>query len=406
MSRILPFLIVPLLLLQFLGGQHVLAQRTSQGEQAIVSLGQVGGPAQVVAVRQGYAFVGMGKRLEVWDVRDLSCPVRLGQTVNLAAEVNSLALSDYYAYVGAGALYVLDIHSLTQPFVRGFLSLEGIEDISVLGNYAYVAAGEAGVRVIDIRSPSAPLEEAFYVTPGRAVALEALGDYLYVATEQAGVRVLDISDPLRPEEASSFAPSAGYYYNPGMAYDICVVGDRAYVAQGWSDPIPTKGGIVGLGVEDVSEPLHPAQLGSYWAGYPYGTEGWASHVSVCAGTAWVAAVCLGTWWSQGCLYSADVSSPDGIQEMELQTSFRPFSRIEDLFCTSEELLLALGGGGVQCFDPVAEEIVGPGIPGEGIQVACQGQWAWMVDPLSLRRIDIQDPSNPRPTDVWNVMGTP
>ena len=44
------------------------------------------------------------------------------------------------------------------------------EDVVVSGNYAYVANGEDGLQVIDVRNPAAPVRVGGYDTPGVALA--------------------------------------------------------------------------------------------------------------------------------------------------------------------------------------------------------------------------------------------
>ncbi len=56
-------------------------------------------------------------------------------------------------------------------------------DVAVSGGYAYVADGSsAGLRVIDVSVPSAPVEVGFVDTPGIAGGVAVSGDYAYVAT--------------------------------------------------------------------------------------------------------------------------------------------------------------------------------------------------------------------------------
>ena len=47
---------------------------------------------------------------------------------------------------------------------------DSVLDVDVAGDYAYVAAWEAGLRVVDVSVPSAPVERGFYDTPGLCAA--------------------------------------------------------------------------------------------------------------------------------------------------------------------------------------------------------------------------------------------
>ena len=74
-------------------------------------VGQIGGPTQAVAVQGRYAYVGVGLRLVVLDVTNPVTPTEVGATT---------------------------------PFPYF------VEDVAVSGERVYVAAGGAGLRVVDI----------------------------------------------------------------------------------------------------------------------------------------------------------------------------------------------------------------------------------------------------------------
>jgi hypothetical protein len=99
-------------------------------------VGQIGGATLAVAVQGRYAYVGVGPRLVVVDVGDPARPVEVGRT---------------------GVL----------PGV--------VRDVAVSGSYAYVADGDAGLRVIDVSNPSSPREVGAYDTPGDAWGVAVSG---------------------------------------------------------------------------------------------------------------------------------------------------------------------------------------------------------------------------------------
>ena len=98
--------------------------------------------------------------------------------------------------------------------------------MAVDGNYAYVAALTAGLRIIDISNPAVPTEAGFYVTPGRMPrGVAVAGNYAYVADSDHGLRIVDISNPSAPTEA-------GLYDTPESALGVAVAGNYAFVADG------------------------------------------------------------------------------------------------------------------------------------------------------------------------------
>ena len=82
-------------------------------------VGQVGGAVRAVAVREQYAYIGLGPRLAVLDISDSSRPVFLGQTTLFSDIVQAVVapLSSIYVYVAAGSagLYIIDTSTPTEP---------------------------------------------------------------------------------------------------------------------------------------------------------------------------------------------------------------------------------------------------------------------------------------------------
>jgi len=58
-------------------------------------------------------------------------------------------------------------------------------------SYVYVAAGEGGLRIIDVSSPSNPFEAGYYQTPrpGGAANTFLSDPYMYVATYGCGLQI-------------------------------------------------------------------------------------------------------------------------------------------------------------------------------------------------------------------------
>ncbi len=128
----------------------------------------------------------------------------------------------------------------------GALDTPGLAfDVEVVGERAYVAAFESGLRVIDVSNPALPVELGALGTPGVAVAVEVVGELAYVADGFSGLRVIDVSDPALPVEL-------GALDTPDFADDVEVVGELAYLGD-WES---------GLRVIDVSNPALPLELGA------------------------------------------------------------------------------------------------------------------------------------------------
>jgi hypothetical protein len=63
--------------------------------------------------------------------------------------------------------------------------------VAVSGSYAYVVNPEpAGLRVVDVSTPSAPVEVGSFDTPGSASGVAVSGPYVYLADLRAGLWVM------------------------------------------------------------------------------------------------------------------------------------------------------------------------------------------------------------------------
>ncbi len=118
-----------------------------------------------------------------------------------------------------------------------------VEDIVVSGDLAYVAAAEAGLVILDVTDPTAPVVVGSVDTPGWAFGVDVVGGLAYVGDGPAGFRIVDVSDPAAPT-------LRGVSATPGDAFDVEVSGTAAFVAD-FSD---------GLHVFDVSDPDAPTEV--------------------------------------------------------------------------------------------------------------------------------------------------
>jgi hypothetical protein len=183
----------------------------------------------------------------------------LGKTI----QAYRLTVKDDLAYIAAwGAWQIVDV--LDPPVPKG-MSLQYTEggtyafDIAAAGDYAYIANGRNGVRIIDVSNPAAPVEVSAYVLEdGYVRGLTVVGNYLYVAGSGEGLYVVDASGSLNPIEISTYAV-------PLFAWDVEVAGNLAFVV--WNlreaDGGPSRECKSGISIIDVSTPETSVELGSH-----------------------------------------------------------------------------------------------------------------------------------------------
>ena len=167
------------------------------------------------------------------------------------------------AYVGLrssppGSIWILDVSDPANPVRLGGWESPVVYNrgsyigVHVVGNLAYVADDIAGLSVLDISNPANPIRiGACAVSGGRATSVFVSGLRAYLSCYQGGLQVMDVADPANPVWL-------GGADTPGLAMDVKVAGDYAYVAD---DNI--GGATGGLYLFDVRNPAQPVLAGSY-----------------------------------------------------------------------------------------------------------------------------------------------
>lgn len=178
-------------------------------------------PFAEVTVSGQYAYVARSfEGLEILDCRDVAKPKTVGSYLS-SLPVTAVAVSGRLACVGnagwgAGAgwlgalkLKVLDVSDPANPRRLGEVGLSGaVSDITMWGQYAYVAAGWGGVHVVDLSDPAHPRRvggnrtfdaHAVAVHDGRAVvaASDAISILDQIATLRFGLAQIAPDGTLR-----------------------------------------------------------------------------------------------------------------------------------------------------------------------------------------------------------------
>jgi hypothetical protein len=111
--------------------------------------------------------------------------------------------------------------------------------VHLSGDYGYLAAGDSGMRVLDISNPEGPLDIGDHAMNGCST-VDASGVYVY-ASDDGGTRIIDVSDPYYPELAAKLT-----------GRQVAVDGALATTVTGYGYE---------LRAYDVSDPYTPLLLG-------------------------------------------------------------------------------------------------------------------------------------------------
>jgi hypothetical protein len=226
------------------------------GSEAMALVGQVGGVSRAVAVVGDIAYLGVGSRLLALDVSNPAAPTPFGRSAVLPGVVNAVVVTQTLAYVaaGQGGLRVLDVSEPARPIEIGAVDTPGSAgDLKVAGGRVYVADGSGGLRIIDVADPARPRELGALAPEGWEVSRVAVsGPIAYVPSGGADLRIIDVSNPEAPTEIGHHTATAHPSTSPteirGVISDIAVHGTYAYLTGAEFE------------VVDVSDPTAPRRV--------------------------------------------------------------------------------------------------------------------------------------------------
>ena len=182
-----------------------------------------------VATRDGVAYLVDGSALWAVSLADPAAPVRLSLT-RLPGRPLSAAFSPsgrLLVAAGGAGLLIVDVADPTAPAVTvPALPKADALGVEVAGDLALVAQGNRGLAVVDV-SEGAPSGVSRVSLPGFAnsVAYDAATQRAYVAS-CSSFSIVDLADPAHP------AVLGTYFVPEGHAKGIAVEGDKVYVAGG------------------------------------------------------------------------------------------------------------------------------------------------------------------------------
>ena len=290
---------------------------------------------------------------------------------------NSVAVYGDHAFVAAGAagLQVVDITDPNAPLIVGHVDTPGdARDVVVSDGFAYVTDSFSGLQVIDVQSPELPVIVGYVDTPGIARAVALAGSYAYVADEYKGLQVIDITVPTAPTIVGSLETT--------YSIDVAVSGAYAYVAPG-------------MQVIDISNPAVPVVVGSV------NKPNWAVRgIDVHDGYAYAAAYeMLQNNQTKSTLDIIDIASPTS---PVIVGSVQIFGRPADVAVSGAVAFVADGIGltTVDITDPISPKVMGSvrkwssGLAGEG-KIAVSGSTAYVAgSAYGLHLFAVTKPASP------------
>jgi hypothetical protein len=158
-----------------------------------------------------------GSRGNVY-ILDISDPnnFRKISTYQAFGNINRIQVQRNIAYiVQDGGMDIVNVVNPGYPvrYSRGE-SGDYAYDVSISGNYIFVANNAGGVTIFDVSNPSNPFNIGYIDTYDIALSCSVSGNLIYIAEDEGGVEVYDIYDPYNPVYLSNYVTS-GYAQTVG-----------------------------------------------------------------------------------------------------------------------------------------------------------------------------------------------
>ncbi len=203
----------------------------------------------VAESNEGYIIAADGRNgLKMIDMNNISFPSIVASAANTGNGL-SVVVNGSYAYLadGGDGLKEYRISSPEQFALTASVASTGwVQDLAVRNQIGYLAMDVYGIQLANLALPGIPsLVGTPYDLPGTAYGIDVSGNYAYVAALSAGLRVIDVSFPTALQEVATLQTG-------GQAYDVHIVENKAYIAC-------SNAGFV---IADISVPTSPSVLGS------------------------------------------------------------------------------------------------------------------------------------------------
>jgi hypothetical protein len=157
---------------------------------------------------------------------------------------------------------IFDISNPSQPQQVGLMptAVGGFEftvqelterGISIADDFLYIPDQAFGLTTVDLRNPTQPVRVGQYMTPvpDWMMSINVVGNYAYAVSRYAGLRVLDVTDT--ENIAETYYDDERKFLTSQVPLAVDVIGNYAFIADG-NYPLHTY---------DISNPSQPVEVG-------------------------------------------------------------------------------------------------------------------------------------------------
>ncbi len=208
-----------------------------------------------------YLYVAGGiKGIVVLDVSDLTAPKLVSNFVGesgLWGGAIGLVNVGAYCYIQDEFfnMHYIDVSDPTKPTETGAFDVEGHHSLGIWndGSRVLLANSTYGIRIFDTAGAQVTQKGAFK-SLGRVMGAAGAGNYAYLAAGENGLKILEVSDPAKPVLTATLALDAfanGVFIDKGFAYIAGLLG---------AGEEESEGGL--LEIVDIQNPASPSIAGS------------------------------------------------------------------------------------------------------------------------------------------------
>ncbi len=343
------------------------------GQMGVEVVGQWGGVNWRSAVVGNTAYIGVGPRLVILDVSGPSDPIELGRTDVLPGVVDDIMIEGSHAYLSTWhrpGLLVVDVSDSSSPtLVAEYETIARVDGIDIVSGMIYIAEQNL-LEIAQIVGPTTLLYRSDIATVGSTYDVTVVGNVAYVADgNDGGLRLFDVSDPDAPT-------LLGAYDSDHEVVDVVVSAGYAYIAD-----YPAS-----LLIVDVSDPTDPQFCSEY------AVNGAANGIDLVGNTAYLGAR------SQG-LHVFDVTDPcnpircGGYNPGGLAAQVLTIADL--VYLSDYRLGLHIVDVAGACSGVAPQRVGGYEASNAALKVVVQGDLAYVADWYAgVQIVDISDPTSP------------
>ncbi len=338
------------------------------------------GGARAVAADYPYLYVAHPSGLLLLDIMDASRPTRLGEYA-MAGGAHSLAYEGDRVYAGGRSVDVISVTLPHEPQrISSFPATSTITSLLPAGALLYATDYEAGLEILDVSVPGAPLRVSSLSTLFEALVLDADGSFLYVG-DTSGLSVFDASNPRQVQ-------SVGVWPTEGEPAEVLFAGNLAYLADRSQ----------GLLILNAGPPAAPLDIGQWHVEGRLNVDGGLTALALHGNYLYATGTTVG-------LLILDVRRPASVEQLaRLSLSWSGL----DILLDGEYAHIAgyggASGGGIETVDisnPQDPEVVGtlPFFMSHPTRLAAEGNWLFaavredgliLVDRSHPRQLFVRD----------------